>query len=187
MRVLPHAVFFAFTSPLIAGETPPPDFSYRVHAFYYPWYGNPDFSHWNHHVAVRKGPSRQYPGGDDIGANFYPLLGCYSSYSPRDLDRHMEMLRRARVGVVAVSWWGKGSFSHRSLPGLFASAEKLRININFHIEPHIGPGGRNARPTREAIVHLVDTYGSHSALYRDPAHGNRPFFYIYDSYLTKAT
>ena len=60
------------------GETP----NCRVHAFYYPWYGNPKtdgrYDHWNHSVAVRKGPPRQFPGGDDIGASFYPALGCYS-------------------------------------------------------------------------------------------------------------
>jgi len=164
--------------------------SSRVHAFYYPWYGNPQtdgrYANWNHPVAVRNGPARQFPGGDDIGANFYPALGCYSVNDPNTLEVHMQQLRRARVGVICVSWWGKGSYTDRALPGLFDAAQKHGIQINFHLEPHLGAGKRNARQVREAIVTLLDAYGSSPALYRDVARGNRPMFYIYDSYLTNA-
>ena len=58
-------------------------------AFYYPWYGNPAtdgrYANWNHPVAVRNEPPRSYPGGDDIGSNFYPSLGCYSVNDPKVL------------------------------------------------------------------------------------------------------
>ncbi len=177
--------------PLRAAQTSkdaPP--SSRVHAFYYPWYGNPEtdgrYANWNHPVAVRNGPPRQFPGGDDIGANFYPELGCYSANDPKTLEAHMQQLKRARVGVICVSWWGKGSFTDRTLPGLFDASEKHGIQINFHLEPHLGEGKRNARQVREAIVYLIDAYGSRPGLYRDAARGNRPMFYIYDSYLTRA-
>lgn len=162
----------------------------RIHAFYYPWYGNPQsdgaYSHWNHPVAVREGPPRQFPGGDDIGANFYPALGCYSANDPATVDEHMQQLLRARVGVISVSWWGTDSFTDRALPVLFRAAERRGLKINFHIEPNLGPGGRNARKVREAIVQLLDAYGDSPALFRDAQHGNRPVFYIYDSYLTNA-
>ncbi|MCA9102145.1 MAG: hypothetical protein KDA63_13370 [Planctomycetales bacterium] len=164
--------------------------SRSVHAFYYPWYGNPqtdgDYVHWNHPVAVRNEPPREYPGGDDIGANFYPALGCYSSNDRATIDRHMRQLHRAGVGVISVSWWGKGSFTDRALPPLFASAARHGIAICFHLEPNLGAQGRNARLVRDAIQYLVDAYGAEPALYRDARRGNRPVFYIYDSYLTAA-
>jgi len=170
-----------------AGQEP---VSYRVHAFYYLWYGNPEvdgrYANWNHPVAVRQGPPRQFPGGDDIGANFYPALGCYSTNDPNTLQTHMLQLQRAKVGVICVSWWGKGSYTDRTLPGLFRAAEKHGIKINFHLEPNLGDGRRNARQVREAIVYLLDAYGSSPALYRDMSRGNRAMFYIYDSYLTEA-
>ena len=157
----------------------------RVHAFYYPWYGNPEtdggYSNWNHPVAVRNGPGRQFPGGDDIGANFYPALGCYSSNDQKMLEQHMQQLRRGRVGTISVSWWGKGSYTDKALAGIFRAAEKHGIKINFHIEPHLKPGGRNAKMVREVIVYLIDRYGSSPALYRDAGRGNRCMFYIYDS------
>ena len=164
--------------------------SHRVHAFYYAWYGNPKtddrYWNWNHPVAVQKGPPRRFPGGDDIGANFYPELGCYSSNDPAVVDAHMRQLRRAGVGVISTSWWGKDSFTDRALPLLFRAAEKHGIKINFHIEPRLGPAGRDAKMVREAIVYLLDTFGHSPALYRDARRDGRAVFYIYDSYLTPA-
>lgn len=161
--------------------------SRRVVAFYYPWYGNPQtdgrYSNWNHAVAVRDEPPRSFPGGDDIGANYYPALGAYSVNDPAILREHMRQLRKARIGVICASWWGGGSFTDRALPGLFRAAEEARILINFHIEPF---PGRNAATTREAIEYLVDKYGASPALHRLPDRGNRPVFFVYDSYLTPA-
>ena len=76
--------------------------SYRVHAFYYPWYGNPktdgNYANWNHPVAVRNGPARQFPGGDDIGANYFPSLGCYSVNDPDEL-----------IGLTSFNEWHEGT------------------------------------------------------------------------------
>ncbi len=133
----------------VAAETPRVQLpSLRVHAFYYPWYGNPEtdgrFENWNHAVAVRNGPPRQFPGGDDIGANFFPALGCYSVNDPAVLDIHMRQLLRSRVGVISVSWWGKDTYTDRALPLLFQAAERHGIRINFHIEPQLGSRRRDA-------------------------------------------
>lgn len=193
MTVLAICLAFAMSCSAQDGSEAPAkdgcELSRRIHAFYYPWYGNPKtdgrYEHWNHRVSVRKGPPRSYPGGDDIGASFYPAIGCYSSNSDADLAVHMRQLRRAGVGVIAASWWGKGSYTDRATPKLLDMAAQHGIQINFHIEPF---GGRNAKTTREAIVYIVEKYGSHPAFYRStpPKRGNRPMFYVYDSYLTSA-
>jgi len=104
-----------------AGSTPSSlsstGLSARAIAFYYPWYGNPEtdrrYANWNHPVAVRNEPARSYPGGDDIGANFYPALGCYSVNDPKVLHEHARQLRQAGVGVICASWSG----SLRSMSG----------------------------------------------------------------------
>ena len=57
--------------------------NYCIHAFYYMWYGNPEFDgqylHWNHRYLPHweQRVTDQHPKGrhippDDIGANFYP-------------------------------------------------------------------------------------------------------------------
>jgi glycoprotein endo-alpha-1,2-mannosidase len=169
---------------LWAGETQP---NYDIHTFYYPWYGNPQtdnyYEHWNHQQSVRKGKPKNYPGGDDIGADFYPKLGCYSSNSDDDLNAHMQMLRRAQVGVISTSWWGKDSYTDKAVPRLLDAAANHDIKVCFHIEPF---GGRNAQTARDAIVYIVDKYGSHPAFYRYGKDKPRPMFYVYDSYLTAA-
>lgn len=175
----------AKVSPVSPAQPPP---SERAIAFYYPWFGNPEkdgrYANWNHAVAVRNESPRAFPGGDDIGANFYPALGCYSSNDPELLREHMRQLRQAGVGVVCVSWWGKDTFTGRALPDLFKAAEAAGIKINFHLEPF---GGRNAATTREAIASLIGQFGGSPALHRLRSHGNRPVFFVYDSYLTPAS
>jgi glycoprotein endo-alpha-1,2-mannosidase len=192
LGVAPALVCAAWlASPAAAAETvaaaAPATPSSRVIAFYYPWYGNPAtdgaYANWNHPVAVRNEPPRAFPGGDDIGANFYPELGCYSVNDPATLDAHMRQLRQAGVGVLCVSWWGRDTFTDRALPRLFQAAEAHGLAVNFHIEPF---PGRNARTTREAVAYLIDKFGTSPALHRLPTHGNRPVFFVYDSYLTPA-
>lgn len=186
--VLPAVILSIFFGLLQAGiqaaEQAP---NYNVHAFYYPWYGNPKtddfYYHWSHQQFVKKGAPKSYPGGDDIGADFYPKLGCYSSNNEDDLNAHMQMLRRAQVGVISSSWWGKDSYTDKAVPRLLDAAENYGIKVCFHIEPF---GGRNAQTTRDAIVYIIDKYGSHPAFYRYGKDNPRPMFYIYDSYLTPA-
>lgn len=175
---------FAAAFPLAAEAS----VSDRAIAFYYPWYGNPTndgrYANWNHPVAVRNEPPRSFPGGDDIGANFYPALGCYSVNNPETVREHMRQLRQAGVGVICASWWGQDTFTDRALPGLFKAAEEAGIKINFHIEPF---GGRNSTTTREAIAYLIGKFGASPALHRLVSHGNRPVFFVYDSYHTPAS
>ncbi len=161
--------------------------SERVHAFYYAWYANPAvdgaYFHWNHDVLVRDEEPRAFPGGDDIGANYYPELGCYSSNDPDVVDRHVRELVGAGVGVLCLSWWGSDSFSGRAAPAILDAAARHGVGVCFHVEPF---PGRNAGTSRDAIVHLIDRYGDHPGFYRSQAHGGRPFFYVYDSYHTPA-
>lgn len=82
---------------------------YEAHAFYYPWYGNPKFDekylHWNHPFLphwdkkeAKKWPEGKHEPPEDVGASFYPLLGAYSSKDPDVVDKHMQMMRYARIG-----------------------------------------------------------------------------------------
>ncbi len=162
------------------------DLSQRVHTFYYPWYGNPEFDgeyiHWRHHLMTYDHvPQHTYPGGDDIGADFYPMDGPYSSHDPAAIRRQMKYLKQAGIGVISVSWLGKDCFEGKGLPLLMDIAAEHDILVNFHIEPVIQ---KSVQTIREAIVYLTETYGDHPAFYRDPSRNMRSMFYVYDSYLT---
>lgn len=95
----------------VKDETKNPEPSYDVHAFYYPWYGNPDFDrtylHWNHIYLPHwdkkedaKWPKGQHVPPDDVGSNFYPELGPYSSRDPKVMHNHMQQLQTAGVGKL---------------------------------------------------------------------------------------
>jgi len=160
--------------------------STRLHAFYYPWYGTPEldgeYIHWRHDVMAA-GDTKTYPGGDNIGADFYPQGGCYSSGDPEVLHRQMRQLEQAGIGVICVSWLGSDSSEARVLPGIMKIAAEHGILVNFHLEPAVQ---QSIKKIREAIVYLVDQYGDHPAFYRAPETGGRGMFYVYDSYLTPA-
>merc|ERR1711892_633562 len=93
--------------------------NYNVHVFYYAWYGKPQTDgrwwHWNHKYLPTwdKKDHHKYPTGthvppEDIGSNFYPKLGPYSSRDPVVVAKHMEMISGAGAGVISVSWYPPG-------------------------------------------------------------------------------
>lgn len=142
--------------------------SSRLIAFYYGWYANPQtdgaYDHWNSPVFEKKQDAkpRSFPGGDDIGANFYPEAGCYSVNDPETLDRQMRELASARVGVIAASWWGEDSFTGKNLPKLMNAAHAHGLQVCMHLEPF---DGRNAQTTGRAIRSIIDRYGNHPAFF----------------------
>lgn len=174
--------------------------NYCAHIFYYPWYGTPTYDgqyyHWNHqylphwHQAVTdRYPKGRHKPPDDIGASFYPQLGCYSSRDHRIIQIHMKMLRQAGVGVLVVSWYppdkhdGEGKPLDEVLPLLLDIAKNYALKIALHLEPY---ENRTARSVYNDIKYLHSQYGTHPALYKVSAHAESPkalpMVYIYDSY-----
>lgn len=175
------------------------DSNFRVHIFYYAWYGNPKFDgrykHWNHNYLPnwKRDDHKLYPSGshhppEDIGSSFYPALGCYSSRDPRVIDIHLRQIRESGTGVLVVSW-SPPNFTdspHEFLPQIFDTALKYDLKVALHIEPYLG---RNPINLFEHLQVFLKQYSTHPALYRlsKPfTHKKVPVFYIYDSYLLPA-
>jgi Glycosyl hydrolase family 99/Carbohydrate binding module (family 6)/F5/8 type C domain/Abnormal spindle-like microcephaly-assoc'd, ASPM-SPD-2-Hydin len=146
----------------------------NVQIFYYPWWGNPSFyGSWRHWQQGGHTPP------DDIGSNFYPVLGPYDSGDYNGaVAQQMQWLRQADVGVIIYSWWGQGSYEDQHVAGIMNVAAQYGIKVAFHIEPY---SGRTAASVVSDINYIDSTYGSSPAFYRDPQHGNKPVFYIFDS------
>ncbi|XP_013385085.1 glycoprotein endo-alpha-1,2-mannosidase-like protein [Lingula anatina] len=178
-----------------------PLLNYNVHVFYYAWYGNPKFDnqnyiHWNHPYLPHwnekenaKWPKGQHMPPDDIGSNFYPELGPYSSQDPQVIETHMEQISSAGIGVIALSWYppdmadDNGMPQEFFLPKLLDVADKHKVKVAFHIEPY---KGRDPINLKDNVKYLIDTYGNHTAFYRQMRNGKKlPLFYIYDSYQIK--
>ncbi|XP_014233534.1 glycoprotein endo-alpha-1,2-mannosidase [Trichogramma pretiosum] len=170
--------------------------NYNVHIFYYAWYRSMEYDgfwkHWNHDILPnwKKNDKRIFPEGAhmppaDIGANFYPNLGCYSSLDPQVIDLHMRQLRDAGIGVAVVSWSPPSSIDDTDsiMPDILDAAHRYQLKIAPHIEPY---PGRNPINLMEHIRYLLNQYASHPALYRMKRESDGavlPVMYIYDSYV----
>jgi len=156
----------------------------KVHIFYYNWYGSPgldkNYHHWDHDILPHWSDKTWnnaggYAGGNDIGANFYPELGCYSSNDPKIISEHFRLMQKAGIGVCVISWWGKNSFEDRSIPKYLNAAGNSGIKIAFHIEPFY----RSVEELREQLEYIQSQYGKHPAIFK---FNNKPLYYLYDSY-----
>jgi len=155
-----------------------------MHVFYYAWYGTPEsdmeWKHWNHDILPHWSDTSwdnagNFKGGDDIGANFYPEMGCYSSSETGTIEKHCQMLVRAGIGVMVISWWGKDSPDDAKMPQYLNIANRHHLQVSFHIEPFYN----NAQELKTELDYLATTYGDHPGLYRV---NQKPFYYLYDSY-----
>lgn len=157
---------------------------YRVHTFYYNWYANPEidgeYAHWNHEILPHWSDttwnnSGAFSGGNNIGANFFPTLGNYSSNDLKIISKHLELMKAAWIGVLAITWWGQNSFENHSISKYLDIAEKYGLKLTFHIEPFY----KSAIEFKEQLSYLNTQYGDHPAIFK---YNGKPFYYIYDSY-----
>lgn len=179
-----------------------PTVNYNVHIFYYPWYGNPQtdgkYIHWNHKSLPywKKQKADKWPDGvhvppDDIGANFYPALGPYSSADPETVSTHMAQIRSTGTGVVVMSWYPpdqadeNGHPFDKLVPLILDAAHAHGLKVCIHIEPY---KDRNAETLNHHVKYIIDSYGQHPGFYRTQV-GERslPVFYVYDSYQIEAS
>jgi glycoprotein endo-alpha-1,2-mannosidase len=102
-----------------------------VSIFYYPWWGTP---------ALDGGYQHWQQGGHlppaDIGSDFYPARGLYSSDDPRVVDEQMREIAAAGVGEVVSSWWGWGSVEDRRLPLVIGAARAHGLTTAVQLEPY---------------------------------------------------
>lgn len=122
-----------------------------VAIFYYPWYANPRmngvYRHWDE--GDHRPPS-------DIGSDYYPARGTYSSSASRVVEAQMADIASAGIGEVISSWWGPGSFEDHRLPLVARAARAHGLRLAVHIEPYVG---RTPTTVAAEIARLRRTYG----------------------------
>eukprot|EP00761_Pharyngomonas_kirbyi_P014417 gb/GECH01014447.1/.p1 GENE.gb/GECH01014447.1/~~gb/GECH01014447.1/.p1 ORF type:complete len:451 (+),score=86.97 gb/GECH01014447.1/:1-1353(+) len=175
-------------------EKEPDLFNYNIHMFYYTWYRSlnhdGEWRTWNSFVAEHwnKNDDRFHTGfqlspPEDLASNYYPLRGPYSSTDRKLIENQLEEIQHLGVSVISVSWFGDTSYSElRMIESILDLAEPLGIKVNFHIENY---EDRSANNIWSGIKLLLQHFGSHAALDRIEKYGNRPIFYVRDSYLIK--
>jgi hypothetical protein len=101
--------------------------------FFYPWYSNMrhdgGYAHWTQ-------GGHQPPF--DLGSQFYPARGPYSSADPRVLRAQMRDIASAGVDEVVSSWWGQGSAEDIRLPAVMRTARRFHLRVAVQLEPYAG-------------------------------------------------
>ncbi|PVD29043.1 hypothetical protein C0Q70_11640 [Pomacea canaliculata] len=152
--------------------------------------------HWNKNEAKKWPLGKHLPPGD-IGANFYPELGPYSSSDASVVNTHMKQIHSAGVGVLAVSWYPPGEADDDGIPldnlmplildSAHAHGIKATGLISFFPEPLADLGHSTINfcswTGQFCFFFNSNAYYTLQPDYQTELKGqNLPVFYIYDSY-----
>jgi hypothetical protein len=120
-------------APIVALAPRPVVTPAEVSIFFYPWYATPGlrtgYRHWEQNGHT--------PAGD-IGANFYPAAGLYSSLDPDTLAQQARQMAASGVDTVVTSWWGQGAYEDWMLPDLVTAVKAAGLRLAIHHEPYKG-------------------------------------------------
>jgi hypothetical protein len=119
--------------PVVGMAAGPSRHGVGVAAFYYPWYATQ-----SQDGQVRHWDQGGHTPPDDIGSDYYPLRGAYSSTDPAVLDAQMAEIADAGISEIVSSWWGQGSFEDHALPVVMAAAAAHGVRVGIHLEPYVG-------------------------------------------------
>ncbi len=130
----------------------------KVLAFYYTWYGTPEFDHgWAHWGEVNA------DSHDIAESTHYPEIGAYDSHDPAVIDRHIDQATRAGIDGFIATWWGRGSYTDRAFAKLLDRAEPKGFEATVYWETVAGEGREQIRHAVGDLVYLLRTYGRHPA------------------------
>jgi len=157
--------------------------------FYYNWYGSKlidgDNYHWKHPVMPENDKDttkKLFLGNGDIGANYFPELGEYSSADSLVIKKHMQQMAAAGFCIVAVTWLGESDYTYKSLPIIFKYAAESNLKVCFQIEPCVR---KTAMMTVQQMIFIINQFGNEKSFYRDEI-TKKPLFFVYDSYMIDA-
>ena len=131
-------------APIVALAPRPATMPAEVSIFFYPWYSKPGVdlrAGWRHWEQNGKTPPA------DIGANFYPADGLYSSLDPKTLEKQARQMAASGVDTIVSSWWGRGAdgsgrgadaYENWMLPDLVTAARNAGLRLAIHLEPYKG-------------------------------------------------
>ncbi len=122
-------------SPIVALAPRPVVEPAEVSIFFYPWYATPATAP---RTAWRHWEQNGHTPPDDIGSNFYPADGLYSSLDPNVLVRQAQQMRASGVDTVVSSWWGQGAYEDWMLPDLITAVKGAGLRLAIHLEPYPG-------------------------------------------------
>ncbi|MEA3403938.1 MAG: glycoside hydrolase family 99-like domain-containing protein [Armatimonadota bacterium] len=143
----------------------------KVMAFYYTWYGTPEFEHgWRHWNAV------DFANRDIKASTHYPLIGPYDSQDPEVIDLHIDQARRSGVDCFIATWWGRSDYTDEAFNLLLDRARPKGFEATVYWETVPGEGREQVRHAVADLVYLLRRYGRDPAFLKVDA---RPVIFVY--------
>lgn len=189
MRSSPGLLFFVAVLGSVTSANPA---DRQVLAFYYNWYGTPQFQngkylHWEECRGCSHNPDnlveRTNPANGrkisvpDTGTTNHPVT-LYDSTDPAVIRRHLKMAERAGIDGLIATWWGRGLYHDRALALALDEAAKIRSPVKFTVYYEQAP--RGAASPIDAVVddfrYLLERYGRHPSFFR---HDGKPVVFVY--------
>jgi glycoprotein endo-alpha-1,2-mannosidase len=142
-----------------------------IGAYYYPWYGvnNRPLSHdWDRLMRRKLNPPQK------------PAAGLYRSDDSDVIAKHVAQSRRAGLDFWAVSWWGPGSATDRTIrEAIFkhSDADELRYAVLYETTGRLGGFDR---PRHDQLVQDLTYLEKH--FFKHPYYlriSGRPVLFIY--------
>ncbi len=126
----------------------------RVLAFYYTWYGTPEFDHGRAHWGEVDADNH-----DIAESRHYPAIGAYDSHDPAIIARHIDQAMRAGIDGFIATWWGRGSYTDQAFAKLLDLAGPKDFEATVYWETVPGQGREQIRNAVGDLVYLLRTYG----------------------------
>ncbi len=144
--------------------------------FYYPWYGNSPWRHWNDlgHSPPTTWASMYLP---DDGSNVYnPSAELYSSTSTITVNRHLSWMNDARFDFALVSWWGQGSYEDAALR-LMLTQDSQNSSSTVKLAVYYEQEGTSDPTVSQLVSDLTYLYDNraNSTAYFTVSNGTRSF------------
>jgi hypothetical protein len=139
-----------------------------VLAFYYGWYGTPQYSgRWVHWEGVNSQEKRI------ANSTHYPAIGVYDSHDPRIVERHCRDAKQAGIDGFIATWWRPKDFHDQGLPLLLDTAQKYGLFITAYIETV--PRKTVEQAVQDAL-YILAKYSDHPAWLRVQG---KPVLFVY--------
>ncbi len=135
--------------------------SHHFLAFYYPWYGNPEYGtgwfHWD--------PNNEY------SSTHVPLIGFYDSRSERVMEYQIGLAQSVGLDGFISSWWGPGTFTDKAFEKLLPVAEERGFNVTVYFEI-----ASDLQNLIDQLRYILTNYGHHPAFMKVDG---KPVIFIY--------
>lgn len=142
----------------------------QVFAFYYPWYGNLEWSgEWVHWNDRNHNPNLIQNGTRELASTHYPSLGAYDSTDPDIVRQHIRMAQAAGIDAFISSWWGINTFEDRAFNVLLTQATTTNFHVTIYLEtaPYwdLDENIAYSKLLRD-LRYIYDNYATHPAFYK---------------------